>query len=200
MMTMAVGTGVQGAFQRPLAAVATSTNAAASSKSTASTSSGLAARETPASARTTLSAEAQRQVAELAVIDRQVRAHEQAHMSVGRDLVRSAASYDYQQGPDGRRYAVAGEVSIDSSPAGTAEATIPKAAHIRATALAPADPSAQDRSVAAAAAQMEGQARQEVALSKSEGSASGASAGAAAYAALGSDSTRESAASVDVFA
>ncbi len=110
-----------------------------------------------------LTAEEQRQIRQLEAADRSVRAHEQAHLAVGGDLVRGGASFTYATGPDNKRYAVAGEVSIDASPGRTPEDTIPKAQHIRATALAPADPSPQDRSVAARASQMEGDARREVA-------------------------------------
>lgn len=109
-----------------------------------------------------LSPEEQRQVEALKQIDRKVRAHEQAHMAAGAGLVRGS-SFSYQAGPDNRRYAVAGEVSIDTSPGRTPEETIVKARQIRAAALAPADPSTQDRRVAAAASQMEMQARQELA-------------------------------------
>ena len=72
---------------------------------------------------------------------------EQAHLSVGADLIRGGPSYSYQTGPDGKRYAVAGEVQIDTSEARQPEDTIPRAQHIRATALAPADPSSQDLSL-----------------------------------------------------
>ena len=109
-----------------------------------------------------LTAEEQRRVRDLQAADRRVRTHEQAHIAVGGDLVRSGASFTYATGPDDKRYAVAGEVSIDTSPGRTPEETIPKAQHIRETALAPADPSPQDRSVAAAATQMEGKARGEL--------------------------------------
>ncbi len=109
-----------------------------------------------------LTAEEQRRVRDLQAIDRRVRAHEQAHVGVGGDLVRGGATFTYTTGPDDKRYAVAGEVSIDASPGRTPEETIPKAQHIRETALAPADPSPQDRSVAAAATQMEGKARGEL--------------------------------------
>lgn len=98
-------------------------------------------------------------VQQLKETDRKVRAHEQAHLSVGADLVRGGPTYSYQTGPDSKRYAVGGEVSIDTSPGATPEETIPKAQHIRATALAPADPSPQDHSVAAQASRMEGEAR-----------------------------------------
>jgi hypothetical protein len=115
-----------------------------------------------------LSPEEQQQVAQLKAVDRKVRAHEQAHLRVGADLVRGGATFTYQLGPDNQRYAVAGEVSIDVTPARTPEKTIPKAQHIRATALAPVDPSAEDRSVAALASRMEGEARIEVAAQQRE--------------------------------
>jgi hypothetical protein len=55
-------------------------------------------------------------------------------------------------------------VSIDTSPvAGNPEATIRKAQQIRAAANAPANPSGQDRAVAAQASQMEQAAHQELA-------------------------------------
>ncbi len=107
-------------------------------------------------------------VRQLEQTDRKVRAHEQAHISAGADLVRGGPSYSYETGPDDKRYAVAGEVSIDASPGKTPEETIPKAQHIRSTALAPADPSAQDYRVAAAATQMEIDARMALAKEQSE--------------------------------
>lgn len=110
-----------------------------------------------------LTSQEQQQVMQLQQTDRLVRAHEQAHLSVGADLVRGGPSFSYQTGPDHQRYAVAGEVSIDVSAASTPQETIPKAQHIRATALAPADPSAQDNSVAAQASRLESLARMEIA-------------------------------------
>ena len=116
-----------------------------------------------------------RVVRQLEQTDRKVRAHEQAHLSVGADLVRGGATYGYEVGPDNKRYAVSGEVSIDASAGKTPAETIPKAQHIRATALAPVDPSAQDHRVAAAASQMEIDARMELAQQRSEEIRSGAS-------------------------
>lgn len=113
---------------------------------------------------TQISAEQQRQIDALTAIDRKVKAHEEAHLSVGADLVRGGPTYSYQTGPDGKRYAIAGEVQIDTSKGRKPQETIPKAQHIRATALAPANPSSQDRQVAALAAGMEMEARQELAL------------------------------------
>jgi hypothetical protein len=115
-----------------------------------------------------LSAAAQQQVAELREVDRKVRAHEQAHIAVGRELIRGGPSYQYQTGPDNRRYAVGGEVSIDTSSAASPAKTISKAEHIRATALAPAEPSAQDRSVAAQASSMASDARIELTVQQRE--------------------------------
>ncbi len=111
-----------------------------------------------------LTEEEKRKVEELEKRDQEVRAHEQAHVMAGGNLVRGGASYSYKTGPDGKRYIVDGEVSIDVSPVeGDPEATIQKAEQIRRAALAPADPSGQDRRVAAAAANMAAQARQEIA-------------------------------------
>lgn len=115
-----------------------------------------------------LTAEQEQQIAQLKQTDRKVRDHEQAHISVGADLILSGPNFTYTIGPDKQRYAVAGEVSIDTSPANTPEETIPKAQHIRATALAPADPSPEDHSVAAQANQLEGKARQELAEAQQE--------------------------------
>ena len=116
-----------------------------------------------------------RVVRQLEQTDRKVRAHEQAHLSVGADLVRGGATYGYEVGPDNKRYAVSGEVSIDASAGKTPAETIPKAQHIRATALAPVDPSAQDHRVAAAASQMEIDARMELAQQRSDEIRSGGS-------------------------
>lgn len=104
----------------------------------------------------------QEEIRELAIRDREVRNHERAHAAVGGQYA-GAPSYQYKKGPDGVNYAVSGEVSIN---AGTVnndpQATIAKAQQIRNAALAPADPSPQDRRVAANATQMELQAREEL--------------------------------------
>jgi hypothetical protein len=84
-------------------------------------------------------------------IDASVRAHESAHKSVGGALA-GGISYSYQTGPNGVRYAVGGEVPIDTSPVeGDPAATIAKMTRVRAAALAPADPSAADMSIASRA-------------------------------------------------
>lgn len=100
--------------------------------------------------------------------DRAVRAHEAAHMAAGGSLITSGASFKYETGPDGQRYAVAGDVGIDTSKGRTPEDTLARAQQIRAAALAPADPSGQDRAVAAAAGQMATEARAEIAQASIE--------------------------------
>lgn len=106
-------------------------------------------------------AQMQREIASLAARDREVRAHEQAHMAVGGQYA-GAAQYQYERGPDGVSYAVAGEVPIDVGRAATPEQTIEKARTVRRAALAPAEPSPQDRQVAAQASRLESEAIQEL--------------------------------------
>lgn len=109
-----------------------------------------------------LSPEAQAQLRELRQRDAEVRSHEQAHMAAGGQYVTGGASYDYQQGPDGRQYAIGGHVSIDaSSIPGDPEGSAAKARQVRRAALAPGEPSAQDRAVAARASAAEAEAGRE---------------------------------------
>lgn len=103
------------------------------------------------------------QLTELKARDREVRAHEAAHQAVGGEYA-GAMSFTYQRGPDGAQYAVGGEVSIDLSPVqGDPQATIDKMRIVRAAAMAPAEPSGQDRAVAAQAMQIMLQAQSELA-------------------------------------
>jgi len=104
----------------------------------------------------------QKEVQELKTADREVRAHEAAHIAAAGGLAASSAKFTYESGPDGKRYAVAGEVDIDTSPEKDPHQTIVKMQQIQRAALAPADPSPQDRSVAAEAASEEAQARSEI--------------------------------------
>jgi len=104
----------------------------------------------------------QREVARLKQVDAEVRAHEHAHRAVGGRYT-GPERYEYTRGPDGRQYAVGGEVSIDVSKEQKPEATIAKMRVVRAAALAPAKPSSQDMQVAATASKIENEARQELA-------------------------------------
>jgi hypothetical protein len=122
---------------------------------------------TPAST-TNLTPEALKLVDQLKSRDTEVRQHEQAHLATAGGLAVSGASYTYQRGPNGVSYAIGGEVNIDTSPGGTPEETIARARTIQAAALAPAEPSGADRSVAAQAQQMEAQARAELAQQQTQ--------------------------------
>lgn len=93
--------------------------------------------------------------------DREVRAHEAAHAAVGGALA-GAPQLTFKTGPDGKRYAIAGEVAIDISRAATPEATLAKMGQVERAALAPADPSGQDRVVAAKAARLANEASVEI--------------------------------------
>ncbi len=100
---------------------------------------------------------------ELGARDLEVRQHEMAHQAAGGGHT-GAVSYTFERGPDGRMYAVGGEVSIDTSAAGgDPQATLEKAEAIIRAAMAPAEPSAQDYRVAASARAMAAEARAELA-------------------------------------
>ncbi|MDC7717344.1 putative metalloprotease CJM1_0395 family protein [Vogesella sp. DC21W] len=116
-----------------------------------------------------LSEEEEKQVEKLKARDSEVRAHEQAHMAAAGGVSVSGPSYSYQQGPDGKRYAVGGNVSIDASPGRTPEDTLRKAQAVQRAALAPAEPSGQDQAVAAQARQMALQAMAEQAAARQAG-------------------------------
>lgn len=112
-----------------------------------------------------------KELTELKARDREVRAHEAAHQAAGGQHS-GAISLSYQRGPDGAQYAVGGEVSIDVSPVnGDPQATIEKMRVVRAAAMAPAEPSGQDRAVAAQAMQTMLQAQSELSLGDENSSA-----------------------------
>ena len=106
------------------------------------------------------------EVAKLKQRDREVRTHEQAHRAAG-GVHAGAISLQFTQGPDGKRYAVEGSVPSDVSPVkGDPSATIRKTQQVQRAALAPANPSAADRRVAAGARRAEQQARAELTAQK----------------------------------
>ena len=109
----------------------------------------------------------ERVINELQRRDKEVRSHELAHAAVGGAFT-GAPNYSFQTGPDGQRYAVGGEVSVDLSiVAGNPSATIAKMQKVHAAALAPANPSAQDTQVAANAIQIILQAQSELQIQDS---------------------------------
>jgi hypothetical protein len=97
-----------------------------------------------------------------------VRAHEQAHARTG-GLYAGAPSYEFERGPDGKMYAVSGEVQIDTAPIdGDAAATIAKMETVIRAALAPQDPSATDSRVASEARAAKGEAQAELRKEKQQ--------------------------------
>lgn len=116
-----------------------------------------------------LSEAEQKQVEELKTIDRKVRDHEMAHITAAGPYSLGGPVFQYQRGPDGVMYAVAGEVKLDTSEVpNDPEATIEKARTVERAALAPSDPSPQDRSVAARARAMRMNAELEKARQQAE--------------------------------
>ncbi len=110
----------------------------------------------------------QSQISELRRRDQEVRAHELAHLAAAGSLSKGGPTFEFALGPDGQRYAIGGEVQIDTSGVpGDPAVTLQKAIQIQQAALAPAQPSAQDRSVAIAAAAMAAEARAELASQES---------------------------------
>jgi hypothetical protein len=121
-------------------------------------------------------------IAQLTVTDRHVRSHEQAHLAAAGPYATGGPTYTYQQGPDGKLYAVGGEVSLDDSPvSGDPGATVEKEKTVIAAANAPADPSSQDRAVAAAAAMMEETAEQQLRQQQDQHASANRGQVAAAY-------------------
>ena len=74
-----------------------------------------ASKSTKAQIASTLTEQEVKQVQELKARDREVRAHEAAHLAAAGSLA-TGVSFTYQRGPDGVQYAVGGEVGIDTSP------------------------------------------------------------------------------------
>jgi len=107
-----------------------------------------------------LSEDEKRLVKDLASRDSEVKAHEAAHQSAGGGMT-GAASYTYQQGPDGKMYAIGGEVSISTPSGSTPDEAIRNSRQVIASAMAAGDPSSQDFAVASSARVMEMKAQQQ---------------------------------------
>ena len=119
-------------------------------------------RAEPATAKPKLTPEQEAQIRALQRRDAEVRAHEQAHASVGGRYA-GMPKYDTVRGPDDRIYAVGGEVEIDLTPVtGDPAATIDKMEVVKRAALAPMEPSAQDRRVAQKADQLRIEAQRDL--------------------------------------
>ncbi|MDR2142161.1 MAG: hypothetical protein LBR11_10315 [Deltaproteobacteria bacterium] len=98
-----------------------------------------------------LTEEEKKVVEKLKTRDREVRAHEAAHVAASGGLAGSP-TFVFQTGPDGKRYAIGGEVSVQSPGSDDPAQALKDAEAIKKAAEAPASPSSQDRAVAAAAA------------------------------------------------
>mgnify|MGYP001156497409 CR=1 FL=1 len=121
--------------------------------------------------------EQQQQIQELQRADTSVRQHEAAHQATGGPYA-GGASFTYTRGPDGKNYATAGEVPVDTSPERDPQATVRKMETVKAAALAPADPSPQDLRVAQQADATKAQAQQQM---RSKASGQGGEAGSGRF-------------------
>ena len=130
-------------------------------------------KSTSVGAEKELTPEQQQVVAKLKARDREVKAHEQAHIAAAAGINASAPTYDYQVGPDGKQYAIGGEVSISFTESKDPESNIANAEAMKAAALAPADPSGQDLSVARSADEIIAKAKQDLAEQNSKASKGG---------------------------
>lgn len=115
---------------------------------------------------TKLSDDEKRLVKELQSRDMEVRSHESAHQTGGAST--GAASYSYQQGPDGKMYAIGGEVSISYKASSNPQETIQNTQAIIAAAMAPSNPSPQDHAVASSARIMQMKAQQQLTRQRDE--------------------------------
>lgn len=78
--------------------------------------------------------------------DAQIRSHEQIHASIGHTT--APISYTYQQGPDGKMYAVGGSVRLDTSIPDDPKAAAFKLDQISKAASGPVDSSGADNQIA----------------------------------------------------
>ena len=100
--------------------------------------------------------------------DREVRAHEQAHLSAAGNLAAGGASYQFKTGPDGQQYAVGGEVPLKVQDSKDPQEDLRNAQRLERAALAPAEPSSSDRTIAAKARSKASQAQQEISKSRTK--------------------------------
>jgi hypothetical protein len=87
-------------------------------------------------------------VKQLKKTDKEVRDHEAAHLQAAGSLATGGASYTLAFGSNGKEYAVAGSVQINTSEGKTPQETMARAQSVKRAALAPASPSSQDYKVA----------------------------------------------------
>ena len=114
-----------------------------------------------------LSDDEKRLVKDLQSRDAEVRTHESAHQAAGGGMT-GAATFTYQQGPDGKMYAIGGEVPVSIPSGSSPQERISNARQAIAAAMAPSDPSSQDFAVASSATVMLTKAQQQLAKEAQE--------------------------------
>ena len=110
----------------------------------------------------------QQEVEKMQRRDQEVRQHEQAHIAASGRLAVSGPVYQMEQGPDGRMYVTEGHVNFRTPPTQSPREKLELAEQLRRMALAPANPSGKDRSVAAQAARQISEARMAIIAEKQE--------------------------------
>lgn len=105
-------------------------------------------------------------IAHLKKADAAIHTHETAHLNTAGAYARGGPTYEYERGPDGKHYAVHGEVPIDTSREIKPEDTVKKMRVVRAAALAPSNPSPQDLKVAAKASSTIVDAKKELGMQR----------------------------------
>ncbi len=109
-----------------------------------------------------LTPQEQAQLRELQARDQEIRQRELARQVVGGQYT-GQPNLSFERGPDGQRYAVSGDVPIDSAPVpDDAQATIEKMRVVRVAALASANPSPEDVRLALSAMQAMQEAQAQV--------------------------------------
>jgi hypothetical protein len=101
--------------------------------------------------------------------DREVRAHEEAHLAALGAAAASSIMLDYATGPNGERVAIGGSVKVDlSEMPGNPEATLRKAQAVIQAAAAPRESSGADKRTAARAYELAARAQQELGAERQE--------------------------------
>ncbi|MFW5807954.1 MAG: putative metalloprotease CJM1_0395 family protein [Spirochaetota bacterium] len=91
--------------------------------------------------------------------DTEVRAHEASHAAGNGILTIGTPRFTYQIGPDGKAYAIGGQVTLATMPARDPQAAEQNAKNLKDAALSVSDPSVQDLAAAASADAMISEAR-----------------------------------------
>lgn len=125
-------------------------------------------KDTTTKTQDNLTPEQQQEIAKLKDRDEEVKAHEQAHLSAASGINASAPTYTYETGPDGEKYAIGGEVSINVTQTGDPEKDMQSAQTMKAAALAPSQPSSQDLAVAREADKMIEEDKKQIEEEKSQ--------------------------------